>query len=316
MNEAKNEIILHLLNESHSNKGNNSSVNNSPPTTKSYASITQNNTPANKTIIPVSTNKPNETVINNTEKRLTNILKNNKVSATILKTTCTDKGNVVMHLNNNEEVLRIKEKLTSEFGNKIKINNAYLPKIKIVSVPSYYDTSDLDLIKKDIIDGNEFLKTAMISSSEIFNCIFAFSGKAGKSLVFKCSPNIRKIIHDNNNVLKVQYKQCKIYDRIHVSICTKCCKPGHSSKVCKSEIDNCTYCAESHNFQNCPFKSDKSKHKCFNCYTSKSEDYKKLSSSHNCFTPLCPMIEINKIRIIQNTDFGISNPTINAVDYE
>ena len=57
-------------------------------------------------------------------------------------------------------------------------------------------------------------------------------------------------------------------------------------------------------------------HKCFNCYTSKNEAYKKLSSSHNCFTPSCPMLKINKFRIIQNTDFGISNPTINAVDYE
>ena len=51
VNEAKNQIILHLLNESRSNKGNTSSANNLPPSIKSYASVIKNNTPGNKIII-------------------------------------------------------------------------------------------------------------------------------------------------------------------------------------------------------------------------------------------------------------------------
>lgn len=140
----------------------------------------------------------------------------------------------------------------------------------------------------------------------MFELILFYNTKSSKTLIFKCSPFIRKHIKDLDDKITIEYHQCKVFDNLHVTQCSKCCKFGHSKTSCKASSDTCTICVECHTYVNCPVKNDKTKHKCVNCINQNYPD-----TSHSAFSTLCPIMKSEKIKLISKTDFGIPNPFTN-----
>ena len=180
-----------------------------------------------------------------------------------------------------------------------------LPKTKIVSTPSYVDTNNKEELIKRILDKNEYIKSVADKDGETFEFIFSYSHQNHKTIILKCSPNIRDAIHKNNHKIKIGFSLCKVYDRIHVPQCSKCCRFGYTFRNCSSDTQACSYCAKNHVSKECSFKNTIEKHQCINCHLSKNNDIKSKANTHNAFSFDCPNYCIEKNRIISRTDFGV-----------
>lgn len=303
INEAKNNIILRLLNEQ---KNENISISSNKPVT--FASVAANKKPSNSIIVPVGNDKPNNASIIEIEKNVCKILKDSHSNATIVKTQSTDNGNVVIQFAPDDKLDNLKDKFSNQLGDNIKIKSPMWPKIKITGIPAYLDTSNKKEIHSSIMDQNNWLKDALNTDNKSFEIIFSYNAKETKSLVCKCSPDLRKLINEHGDFLKIEHKQCKIYNHVHVTQCSKCCSFGHSVGKCNANVV-CTYCAEPHSYKNCPHNTDLSKHTCFNCKSSKSAEIQAQSSGHHSFSSKCPLRIKIISRLINQTDWGTQPPS-------
>ena len=88
--------------------------------------------------------------------------------------------------------------------------------------------------------------------------------------------------------------------------CNKCACFGHTASRCRANITTCTYCAESHSFEDCHNKNNVLAHKCTNCFNSSDSQINRLSGSHNPFSHGCPIRNKIKQQTINNINWGIS----------
>ena len=107
INTAKNNIIMYFSDI----------INNRPPQPsplppkaeiKSYANVVQPQRTANKLIIPVSKITPNTDEIAKTEQRLVDIIKKSNIPATVIKTSATDRGNIVFNFHKDDNIDSLK----------------------------------------------------------------------------------------------------------------------------------------------------------------------------------------------------------------
>lgn len=304
INEAKNNIINYLFKNNQALTAIGEPINQSKTHISSYASIVKKKNPPNNLIINAGLSKPDHSTILETEQKIVSVLKKTQSHATMLTTNASDSGNIVVKFNTNDDLKALKPEIEKELGNKVKVNSFVLPKIKIVGVPQFFETKNKKDAENSIIADNPPLKQLLETGSETFELLFDFKSKNGKSLVFKCSPKVRALLYSLGDTIKVEYKQCRLYDRIHLSHCTKCAQYGHTRKLCTSTSTHCTYCACTHDSVDCPYKDKKELHKCYNCFISRNDDIKNNASTHNAFSENCPIFAHLKNKLIERTDFG------------
>lgn len=302
VNVAKNNIISHFI-----EGGNNNNKNNTQKLDETYAAAVHNKRMLkNNIIIPVDTKLPDKSKIESFDNKLYKLLSHENSSATVLKTSATDNGNYVINFKSNDCIDNIKDKLSSEFGNNIKIIKPIQPKIKIVGVPNQFNTSCAkEEIVNSIIDSNDILRDEFLNNKDCLQFLFSYNTGTSKSIVLKCSANARNMLRNNNDTLKINHKLCKLYDRYHLLQCSKCCKLGHTSKTCKSEELHCTFCAGNHAYSTCPVKDQDNKHQCYNCMNNTTATPTEVKN-HNSFSHKCPIRTAALNKLIARTDTGTS----------
>jgi len=220
INLAKNNVIKHLFDEKPQNNQK-----------LSYAQCTKTK-PVSNIVIPISDKKLDTKEMCSVEQRVNNILKSSDTY--VVKSTATQNGNVILKVNNNDELENLSENLKTEFGQNVKIQTPFSPKIKLSSIPSYFNTTDKESIVQRIVEKNSFLSNEYNANHDSIQYLFTYNTNSGKTIVLKCSPKVRNLIKQQNDSLIIDCFKCKIYDHFHILQCSKCCKYGHSSKNCKS----------------------------------------------------------------------------------
>lgn len=299
VNNVKNNIIMHLL-----DKESNSSqpVHN----TLSYSNMLQKTSPKNNLIIPLDVDKkPTQDAASQAEKKVINILKETQTQATIVNSSTTDKGNLVLNFKHTDNIQSLKSSLVNTFGNNISMRTPIQPKIKIVNVPKHFGTTNKSDVTNAIFAENPFLKEC----SSKLEFLFSYESKHGKTLICKCSPDTRRLIKSNNDLLNIEFHQCRVFDRLFIAQCSRCCSVGHTKQNCKANNPICTLCAEDHEYSTCPLKGDKDRQTCHNCKVSTDENIRKTATGHCSFDVKCPIILEAKKRLLLNTDWGIDPPT-------
>jgi len=296
--DAKNNIIKHLLGE----KKNGPTKNTQSKAT--YAQSLNSNGALNNIIIPVGETKPNYETVADVEKRVNAALGSS--NHTIVKTISTESGKVILKVQDSENTSPLKETLAAEFGNSVKIQKPLLPKIKVVSVPNFFDTNDKPTIVTHILKNNQNLQKIFEKNPEALQFLFSYNVNGHKSLILKCTPEMRVALKEQNDYINIEHFKCKIYDRIHVTQCSNCTKFGHSNKDCKFETPTCTYCSKNHSFKDCPDKNSTDKHSCNNCLKHNDTSIKDGAQSHDSFSKKCPLYFSEKAKIIARTDFGFN----------
>jgi len=303
VNIAKNNIITHLIDNADVTKGNIEEVHkisNVPIHSDiTYSSALKNKPATNNIIIPLGEKKPDNSVVNDVENRVHNILKEVKSSATIIKTSTTDKGNYVINFKTDDNIDQIKEDFIPHFGDKVKVVKAIQPKIKIVGIPMQFDTSDKENVVQYISETNDTIKNELNVDKECLKFLFAYNVNNCKSIVLRCSPKLRHLLKNSGDKVIISHKLCKLYDRHHVLQCANCCGFGHSTNNCKKDSSQCTFCAGNHSYKNCTNKNNKEAHQCFNCAT--SDSYKSHCNTHNSFSDKCPIKITLRNKIISRT---------------
>ena len=93
----------------------------------------------------------------------------------------------------------------------------------------HLETSNKTQLQNHIMERNPGIKT-LVENGETFEFLFSYEVNERKSLILKCFSSIQSYLHENNDKIQIEYSLCKLYDRVHVMQCSKCCKLGHNKK--------------------------------------------------------------------------------------
>jgi len=168
-------------------------------------------------------------------------------------------------------------------------------------VPHSFDTLNKMEVIKNIVNANEKLKNIYANNTDSIHFLFSYDVNNGKTIVLKCSPQIRETLKEMNDKIKIGFKICPIYDKHHVFQCSNCCQFGHSAKFCKNNETFCTFCSEKHNFKDCPNKNNADSFKCINCLQSDNKVFNESADSHNAFSSQCP-VKSSKFKSYSNSN--------------
>lgn len=311
VNEAKNAIIIHIIDkplnitESYITD---TAVKSENPNFSKLQTIRDRS--CNKLIIPTgNSEKPTKETSLLIERNVKNVLRSTNTYATISKVNPTNNGNIVFQFDASDNLSKISEHLKHELGNKIKVIEPMLPKMTIHNLPDTIDPSDLDSIKKNIIESNTNLRELLNNQVNKLDVLFSFDNKDSHNAVIKCSPAIRNFIINNKRRIRIDMSSCVVSDRLFIPHCTKCQSLLHTLKNCKENKFTCSFCGKDHKSTDCPSKDIKNEHSCANCSSSNNQDIKKMANTHNAFSKSCPVFRDLKNQLISKICWDGNPPT-------
>ena len=173
-----------------------------------------------------------------------------------------------------------------------------LPKMTLLDIPT--SLPDEEIIGS-ILDKNTKIKQ-LTENGHTLSLVFARTREGRKMAVLRVSPEVRADIVGNGNRIFLGLSSCRIYDRFWANQCRHCQKFGHSTERCPTKSDSpvCGFCAKDHLSASC---TDKSILKCANCF---SQGRPLATCQHSTSSKDCPVLTLERKRIMENTDFGPS----------
>ena len=213
----------------------------------------------------------------------------------IVDTKFQQSGNVVLNFKSDKERDEAAVKmgdLENLFTTKTKLLD---PRIMICNVSNEENKDDL---VETIIARNDYLKSIDDVTSKISLTFEKNAAGATKHYILRCHPEVRKMIYNKGDQIKLEWGVYKVRARYFATMCYHCLNYGHVQSKCPvkdTEDPCCKKCAGKHSFINC----SSNEKKCFNCVRAGKKDINH-SSSEMC----CPVLnaEIDKIR--NRTDHG------------
>lgn len=274
-------------------------ANTSQSSPSSYAAAAKRSQKATIVIKPSNNTAP---TLQEIEGAVCKHLDHTKMPATIHTIKSSSNGNVVLKLNASDNTKVIAESISTSLGMEARAKTLQMPKMTLTHIPSHVVTSDHTQLQEFIIASNPWLKD---HPEKDFHVLFTYVTNNHTNAVCKMSPNTRQAIFNHNCNLKIGVKVCRLFDRFHIPICTKCSSIGHKASACSSTISVCSFCcSNSHPTNCCPHKDDKSKHRCAGCSNSKDSSLKDRANTHNSFSLECPFYISRKEKLIKSTNWG------------
>lgn len=295
----KNSIIDTLIPLSCNTQSTNSrSTKTSQSSTVSYADAAKRSQKA--TIVIKAADKGNSS-LQQIEEAVCKHLEAVSCPATIHSFKNSSKGNVVVKLNPNDDAKEIANTISSSLGMDAHAKTLHMPKMTMTHIPSHIETDSVTLTNL-IVQSNPWLKSGQDHEFEV---LFTYKTNNSINAVCKMSPNTRSAIYNNQCKLKIGVKICRLFDRFHIPLCTKCSAFGHKASNCTSNNSLCSFCcSKDHHTNSCPTKTDKSNHKCANCFHSTDNKKKEKAVTHNSFSLECPSYLERKAKLIKSTNWG------------
>ena len=216
-----------------------------------------------------------------------------KITTQVDEVKKSTKGHLVINFASKEKLEQAKRELEAE---KEKINisvnekGKLKPKIKISNVPS----DDDDLIE-GIKSKNPWIGD-LIKDEEDFKVVKKLKTTQDHRVhyIIKCTPEIRKQISQNGDVIYTQYARNKVSDSYKIYQCFKCQEFNHHAKDCeKTQV--CAKCGDNHKLAECTSTAEK----CINCTRKGLEN-----TDHRTNGTRCPIYNEELSRVINKTDHG------------
>lgn len=242
--------------------------------------------------------------VSTVEGEISEMLSLEGIDATILSSSSTKTGDVVIKFKESDNVQNIAKKVKSNLGYETRSRPSFLPKMTISYVPKYTDISTKDSLTASIINSNNWLE-GQLQLGESFEVLFTYKVKDWGSIVCKVSPGIRAEIILRGNSIKIQNRSCPMKDRFHIIQCGNCLQFGHKTHACRKNVIVCTHCGEDHRWKDCPHKDEKEKLCCSNCRSSRDNDSSNIDSiKHGARSHECPMYLRQLKHQIEMTNWG------------
>jgi hypothetical protein len=204
-------------------------------------------------------------------------------------------GGVLLECETEEEcgkiakVIETKAKTSYSCSKPIK----RMPKIAIYNVPQELEE---EFLVDTIISQNQPIKEFIdnIEADHIkehLNVKLKLKSKPNASITYilEISPELRKVIMNQCNGLKIMWNICKFKDYVFIMRYFNCSSFGHHSNDChlKDGAKTCGHCGQNHKLNEC--KANKNDLFCVNCdsYNKKSKT-NTHKTNHSSLNPLCP----------------------------
>ena len=213
------------------------------------------------------------------------------------QTTTTKDGHLLVRIKDKADLDKAVQTLSKEkekLGIEANIKNKLKPKIMITNVPKMESKDD---IVANILCKNQWLKS-IVDKGEEFSLVASLNGRidSSQNFIFKCSPQIRKLLIERDDKILTLFSKCQVYDHYNILQCFKCLKFGHHSSKCSSKDQICAKCSGKHRLADCKHIGDPC---CANC---KSEDVK---ADHRANSRTCPKVISETNRVKNITDHGL-----------
>ena len=189
-----------------------------------------------------------------------------------------------------EDAKRNLDRVKDNIEVSVDKKDMHKPKIQICDV----DESE-DCVIESIKEKNQWIRS-LITNENDFKLIKTKKSRQEDRVhvIVKCSPQIRRAIHDNDNNLYTTYGRCKVYDSYQTYQCYKCQEFGHSANRCSKTIV-CAKCSQEHKTKDCKENTLR----CHNCARKGHSDY-----NHRTYDRKCPVYIEEIARIKNKTDHG------------
>lgn len=189
-------------------------------------------------------------------------------------------GGVVLRCENSAETLKAKQIVNEKLGSnyEVIVPKIKSPRIRITNIAS-------DIPKESIINElkkhNEQIKNINMSLITVIQRKIR-STQTNDAVVEINSESYNKLMEIG--VLKLPWRECRLFEHLHVKRCYKCCGFFHNSTECK-QTQKCSQCAGSHKHSECKSKN----HCCINCKHANDKYNLNLETDHHAYDKQCPV---------------------------
>lgn len=202
----------------------------------------------------------------------------NKNDLNVCGTRNVRDGGVVLCCENSSETLKAKKIVNEKLGTNYEV---ILPKIKAPRVRISNIASDIpnDSIINELKKHNDEIKDFEMRLITVISRKNR-SSLSNDAIIEMNSESFNKIL--DIAVLKLPWRECLVFEHLHVKRCYKCCGFFHKSTECK-QSQKCSRCAGSHKYSECKNK----KNCCVNCKQANEKFKTNLDTNHHSWDKQC-----------------------------
>lgn len=193
-------------------------------------------------------------------------------------------GGVVLKCQNEQALNTIKEDIVNKMGNdyEVKLPVKKNPRVIIVGIEENELTKEKEeflakIVKQNKISEDENFKLELIYTTKVrnntFNAILDVDQRTFRSLIRK----------DEDNIIHVGWRNCRIYEHMGVRRCFKCAGYNHNSKDCREKV-SCVLCAGEHHRSEC---NSNNVTRCINCLRANEKFKLNLDVDHSAIDRKC-----------------------------
>lgn len=254
----------------------------------SYANVTKNNIKPTVVIRPKSKQqsaKTFEDISKNVNKNDVNVCSTKKISG----------GGVLLRCENPAETMKVKQVVAEKMGDNYEVVMPKIkcPRLRIANIGGEIaKESILEELKKHNPILNEIdIKLVTVIPRKKFS-------SSWNEAVIEVAADAYKIILDIG-VLSLPWRECKIYEHLHINRCYKCCGFSHKSNDCKNS-QKCSRCAGAHKHTECKC----SNLCCINCKLANEKFNLNLVTNHHAWNKECTILKRRLASLANNIEFN------------
>lgn len=206
-------------------------------------------------------------------------------------------GGVVLRCNTSNETMKVKQLVHEKLGDAYEI---VLPKIKLPRVR--ITNIDTDIQKDEIVNELKKHNTSIINMNISLITVIAkkYRGHSYNDIVIEidCDSYVQLM---KMKKLELPWRECRIFDHLHVIRCYKCCGFSHKSSQCtKTQV--CSKCSGEHKFADCTAKQNC----CINCKSSNQKYKTKFDTKHGAYSKECQLLKRQLSKLVSKIEYNHS----------
>lgn len=205
-------------------------------------------------------------------------------------------GGVVLRCENATETLKVKQIINDKLGDRYEIllPTVKRPRLRVTNI-------DADIPNDKILD--QMIHHNIELTYADMRLITVINRKRNKykynDIIVEMKSDIYKKVLDQGK-LKLPWRECRVFEHLHLKRCYKCCGFNHKSDECKNN-QTCSKCAGiNHKFSECK----KNNQCCINCKTANEKFNMKLDTKHHAFSRECTVFKRRILRLVNKIEYN------------
>lgn len=191
-------------------------------------------------------------------------------------------GGLLLHCDNPRETVKVQQIIKEKCGDEYEI---ILPKMKKprLRITNIDDELPTDSIVNELKRHNQIMRDMNIDV--ITTIKKSKRGFTSIEIVIETDmQNHKKLLEIG--AVHLPWRECKVFEHLHLKRCYKCCGFSHISSECKHD-QKCSRCAGAHKYTDC----NNNRFECVNCKSANEKYNLKLNIKHHAWSKECSVLQ-------------------------